>query len=388
MAITNTGRLINFIGGITGVATGANAVINMDVNKRYHRLLFKCKALNFTGGVNLNATKITGAGTGLAVDATATNGVITAIVPHSGVVGTGFVTGDTITFADATGTGFVGTVTASGGAVTAIAITSTGTPTPINPATFFTAIKLNVNGVNMRDIAPSDIINIKIATAPLRDSGRYLATSVTASAAVYGSTDLGGLAIDFTEPARNRNSLGGLNAWDMTGQSTFQIQMQISGTVTSPQLEGIEEFDYARNMVNGLPYLQPIAQHSFTLPIVGGLNTINTIPFNWPISRMWLRGSTPGSITQFEVYADGAKVLESMTEELQSVYNSYGFFIGTGFDSILPVAGPFDVAFIADIDQNIGNALKILNSLQLRVYSAVAQTLTIVVESSPSAYTS
>src|SRR4051812_14998015 len=130
--VQNYGRIIQEINGINGVSANGNAVINMDVNKRYHRNVLQTSAINYTGGTGLATVKITGAGNNnLTVTPTVVNGVITAVAVVAG--GTGYTTGDTITITDATGSGFVGTVTAGGGGGCARVVFSTCTPSPPKP---------------------------------------------------------------------------------------------------------------------------------------------------------------------------------------------------------------------------------------------------------------
>jgi hypothetical protein len=370
--IVNTGRLINFLTGITGVTPGGTATINLDLNKRYHRIVFQCKAVNYTGGTARPSTKITGSGTGATVTPTIVNGVVTSAAVVSG--GSGYTVGDQITFTDATGQGAVLTVaTVSTGAIATLTVASGGTPSPINPASLITSVRISVNGITLRDITPANIVSILSAVDPIAPT----------------VLQLGELPIYFTEPARNKNGLGELTAWDMFGQSTFQVLLGISSTAVTPMVMGFYEFDYARNATaNGTPFLQPITQRQFSLPIPAGRYDVNTLPFSWPISRVWLSGSTPGQITQVEVYQDGNKVLEMTTDQIQQAYGEYGFNLGTGFGTNSPVAGSFDAAFIADPDQNLGRALKCANAFSIRVYSNVAQTLNIVQEMTPSAYAS
>lgn len=381
----NRGRLINFINGITGVSPGGQAVVNMPVNQRYHRLNFQCAAINYTGGTGLATVALTGTGNDdLTVTPTVVNGVITSVAVVAG--GTGYTTGDTITITDATGTGFVGTVTAAAGVVTAVAVTSTGTASPVNPATLITSLKLLVNGVNMRDINVLDVL--KIATA----NGQQLR--------------LGELPIYFTAPWRNVNQQNELESWDLFGQSTFQLQIGISSVASLPSLIGTMEFDYMRNARPGpnnsvVPFLQPLAQHSFTWPIVAGRNDINTLPFSYPISRMFFQGSDPGEISQVEIYQDGNKVFEGTLAQLQQSYEEYDFWFGkhnyvfdqlaAGTAAIVGQYNPqeaYDAAFISDPDQRPWKALNCANSLVVRIYSNVAQNLTIVQETLPGSFQS
>lgn len=386
-AVANKGRLINFINGITGVSPGGQAVVNMPVNQRNHRLIFQCAAVNYTGATGAAITKITGAGVSATGTLTIVNGVPTAIAIVAG--GSGWTVGDTFTIADATGAGFVGTVaTVTGGPPGALAtatVTVGGTATAVDPATFFSSIKLLVNGVNMRDINPIDILKISMA------NGYF--------------PRLGELPIFFTPPWRNVNQQNEVNSWDLFGQSTFQMQMGISSTVTSPSLSGVQEFDYMRNVMPGpkgelVPFLQPMAQHSFTWPIVAGRNDINTIPFSFPISRMWFQGSTAGQITQVEIYQDNNKILEATLEQVIQSYGEYAFYFGQpsylnqNYATVNALKAAFasprnyDAAFIADPDQRAWKALSCANSLVVRIYSAVAQNLTIVQETLPGSFQS
>jgi hypothetical protein len=376
--VINRGRLINFISGINGVSAGGNAIVNLPCNRRMHKLLFQCAGINYTGGTALATTALTGGGNDDAtVTPTIVNGVPTSIAVVAG--GTGYTTGDTITFTDATGTGFVGTVTAAAGAVTAVAVTVAGTASPMDPATFFSAIRLLVNGVNMRDIAPVDILKIAMSNGLFPRRGE--------------------LPIYFTPPWRNVNQANEITSWDLVGQSTFAVQFTIAGTVSLPSLVGIEEFDYARNLMpDGKPFLQPTAQHSFGFPIVAGRNDINTLPIDFPISRMWIQGSTPGEISQVELFQDGNKPLEATIDQLRQDYEGQGFqfgqanYINAGWSGTNALRSQYaqpryyDAAFIADPDQRWGKALSVEKSMILRVYSDVAQQLTVTMETLPGAF--
>jgi len=379
--VSNLGRQIQFINGINGVSAGGNPLINMDVNKRYHRNKLLCSAVNYTGGTALATTVLTGSGANnLTVTPTVVNGVITAVAVVAG--GTGYVTGDTVSITDATGTGFVGTVTAAAGVVTAVAVTVAGTASPVSPATFFSAFKQVVNGVIIRDISPTSILQIAIA------NGYYPA--------------LGELPLYYTDPADNINQLNEITSWDLFGQSTFSLQGTIPGTVSLPSLIGAQEFDNSRNLrptSKGLiPFLQPIAQHEYTFNVVAGVNLINTIPFDYPIRRIWIKGSTPLSITQLEVDQDSNKVMEATYSEMRKMYEDYGFQFGkpnwanttttNAFKAAYQTPSYFDFAYISDPDRRLQKSLTCENSLVLRITSSVAQSVTIVMEYMPGQYAS
>lgn len=372
--VINLGRQINFISGINGVSAGGQAIINLPTNQRYHRNILECFAVNYTGGTAQATTALTGSGTGATVTATIVNGVITAAVIVAG--GSGYVVGDTITPTDATGTGAILRVaTVSSGAAATLTVTNGGTASPISPTTMLTSVRQLVNGVNIRDITPDSISRISKATG-------YVPS-------------LGKLPLYYTEPKRNVIARNDINSWDLFGQGTFSIQVGISASVVSPVLTGSMEFDFQRNTRpdgNGgvVPFLQPVSQHQFSFVIGAGRTDINTLPFNFPISRLYILGSSPGNITELDIYGDGNKVLEATPAELQEMYGEYGFIFGTGTNTTTPngtfSGSPFDVAFISDPDQRPEKALKCLSNFIVRITSSVAQTVTIIMETLPGQY--
>lgn len=375
--VNNRGRLINFVTGITGVSAGGQAVINMPVNLRYHRLIFQCKAVNYTTatGSVVPLVNITGAGVSGTATVTIVNGQVTAAVVAAG--GSGYVVGNQLRFADPTGTGVILTVaTVSSGAILTMSVTSGGTASAINPALFMTSLRLLVNGINMRDISVANVLAISQING-------YVPV-------------LGELPIFFTSPWRNVNFHNEVNSWDMFGQSTFSLQIAIAANMVNPSLIGVQEFDYFRNTKPSEDgktveaFLQPVSQHQFSLPIIAGRNDINTLPYSYPISRMWIYGSSAGQLSQLEIYQDNNKILEATTEQLQQSYTQYGFTFNPAGSVTVPngsLSGPaFDAAYISDPDQRYWKALKVQNSLVVRAYSNVAQTLTIVQETLPGAY--
>lgn len=386
MGVQNFGRTVQFVNGINGFVSGGSAVLNMDVNKRYHRNLLQTTAVNYTGGTSLAITKITGAGTGATGTPTIVNGAVTAIVITAG--GSGWNVGDTFTIVDATGTGFIGTAaTVTGGPPGALAtatVTNGGTASPCNPVTVISSLQQIVNGVVIRDCSVDSILRI------INSNGFFPA--------------LGELPLYYTDPSDNINQLNELTSWDMFGQSTFTIKPTVSKTVGSPGLNAIMEFDGNRNVrptAKGLvPFLQPVAVHEYSFNLIAGLNKINTIPFDYPIRRMWFLGGTPGNLTQIEVNQDGNKVMEATYAQMRQDYEDYGFQFGRNnylvdtYATSASIKGNynpinfFDFAYISDPDRRIAKALTCENSLVIRLSSAVQQAVTVVVETLPGQYAS
>jgi hypothetical protein len=288
-----------------------------------------------------------------------------------------------MTFTDATGLGFVGTVTAAAGAVTAIAITNTGTPTAISPTRLIGAIQLTVNGSPIVDTT---------ATLELQ---RALFN--------FEPIGFGQLPIFFTEPWRNVNRWPEITSWDMAGQKTFSMKVYINPGFTQPNVTGIYEYDYIRNTIYGeidsptyqnaiaagkapAPMLHIIARHIFTPQLNGGQTIMpgGTPPIDWPILRLHFIASTPGTITQGIIKADnqiyeqgfiGASAGGSQMDQLREMLAEYGFNTAI-----------FDYSYVADKKQRIQDALKVGSELKIALTSTISEVVTILQERVQSRY--
>jgi hypothetical protein len=380
----NVTRWINFISGINGVSPGGNGLWNGPVNQRYHRLKFRTKCINYTGGVGAVIIALTGTGISATGTLTVSNGRPTAIAIVAG--GSGWTVGDTFTIADATGAGFVGTVaTVTGGPPGALAtatVTVAGTATNADPTQVISSIQQLVNGVPVRDIEPDQILRNTFAM------GLFPA--------------LGELPLYYTSPDRNILVRNDVTSWDLFGQSTFAIKFNIRSDAFLAEVTGTQEFDFLRNVTmeggKETVFLEPVAQHQYGFPIVAGRNDITTLPFDFPINRLWLLGSNPGNLYQLEIYQDGNKFFEATADQMDEMYADYGFTFGRpdwlntsrAASATLQAAYAepryYDMAFIADEDERYAKRLKVANSLIVRVYSDVAQQLTVMSETMPGNY--
>jgi hypothetical protein len=249
-----------------------------------------------------------------------------------------------------------------------------GTPaTPTSPATVLSTLQLLVNGVKMWDVAPQEIMNINAATGITQQTGE--------------------LTLAFTDPSRKFIRRDTLTSWDMAGQSTFEVNAGIGSGTTAPLLTGIFEFDYIRNMRTpkqaagskiaavATPFIQPVARHTYTFSLPGGISLLNTLPISAPIARIWLRGSPVAQISALEVLQDNNKVLDALVSQINEAYGDYGYTLGNANG-----AAGYDTAFISDPNGRPWLALKCQAELVVKVTTLEPITLTAVIETLPGSY--
>lgn len=359
----NLGSSINYISGIQGVNSGGVVSINMPVNQRIHREIFQCSGIMYQNPTAV-ATGSTG-GSNATFTITKSNGVITGLAILSG--GSGYTGTATVVIQDSlyttvtgatvrVGQGATATATISAGAIATVTLTGGGTVSDIPPELFFTGATRKVNGNVQRDITPGRQVQINAANGidPL-NAGEY--------------------ATFMTEPWRKIVDHDQATAWDLVGQSTYQITLNIASGISSPNLTGVYEFDYLRNARlddkgQAVLFLRPIQQHDYTFNANAGMYNATTIPIDYPIQRMWFSESVAANIYQLEVYQDGNKVWEGTPAQINQALAQYGY------DTSI-----FQTAFIADQDERLGKALVVSKNLIIRVYSTAAAALTITTES-------
>jgi len=385
MSVKNFGRLQNFISGITGVTPGGSGSLNMNTDSRVHRLNFQTSGIGYGLGATAPTAVPTAADIGATFSVTTANGMVTGInvVGSVSTLGAGSypltILDGLYTQLDGTqariGQGATGTYTVNGShVVTNATVLSGGAVAPVPPELLLTSWKEQVNGVVMGDITPSNIVR------------RTLANPMTPWVLTTGE-----FPIFKTEPWRNENHHNEITSWDLIGQNSWQFSFGIAANISSPQLVGSFEFDYERNqrptMVAGkkvmVPFLQPVKLHQFSYPVGSGRFDLTVLPKDFPIARIWCYETDlntgarlgKGSITQIEIHQDGNKVLEQTLAQNDQSLREYGFN-----------ASIFDASFVSDPDQRLHKALHCETQLILRVYSAAAANLNVVMETLPGAF--
>jgi len=384
----NFGTVVDQLGGIQ-VGSGI-VLVNFDTDRRFHNVRYQITAVNYTGGVGLAGTVLTSVAAATFAGDTVTLVVNAFGVPtaatYVGTAGSNWTPGDTLSVVDATGKGLVLTVASVSGSLghpTGLTVTTVGTPSAAPAGKVIGVIQQLVNGSPVRDTTAHDELNTSLFNGE--------------------TISLGQLPIFYTEPWRNFTRWPAITSWDMAGQNTFAHKMAITPGYQQVNVVATYEYDFVRNTVAGeidqqtyqaalaagkapAPVLHVIARHNFTPTLNAGVNILTgqQIPFNWPILRMHIVGSTPGDITQSILQTDnltaesgfiGASANGAQLDQLIEELKERGF-----------VTTIYDYSYVADKGQRISDCLKIASSLKWSIYSAIAQGLTVLQERLQSRY--
>ena len=212
---------------------------------------------------------------------------------------------------------------------------------------------------------------------------------------------------------------------------------------TGVQLSGVYEFDKLRNQrtINAanqpyilnpqgqqyavgtvVPFLAPVAQHQFNYQITSGRYDFTTLPFAYPIRRIYLVGATPGNIYELDIIADGNLVFQATAKDIAEANAQYNLQTGSpnyipstgggyfglaagisgsegqvpqtipngpltlGFQGSTSIPFPWDVAAIFDVSGRQWESLVVSSSLIVRTYSNITQNVTLVAETLPGAF--
>lgn len=374
---------------VPGIALSSSLMsVTHDSDRRYHEFDWQCSAVNYTGGAEKAITKVTGSGVG----GTATITVSAYQVPLTAAVntgGSGYVTADIVSVADATGAGAQWTVTASAGAITALTLVpNTASATAIDPRLIISNIQLIVGTTAV------------VETTAAMEIFRALFN--------FQPISYGHFPIYFTEPWRNLTDARA-TSWDMAGQGTFTTKFTMVPGYQSVGITGTMYFDYIRNTVAGeidqvsfqnfitsgaypLPKLKIIARKLLT-PTLNGNDTIiqpQLIPTGWPILRMHFFPANAGTINKILMKAD-TQIIEqglignqgALLDQMREGLIERGF--NTAVSAVAPSVNP-DYSYVSDYDQRVQNQLKVA-SLNLTLTSSGGQQgLTILQEVLQSSY--
>lgn len=180
---------------------------------------------------------------------------------------------------------------------------------------------------------------------------------------------VGELPLPFSEPWRADKEDEQITAWDMFGETSFEVQLQMAAAPGGvPGVTGFAEFDYGQTLVNGQPVKEIIRLVEVGKNAVLGLNDFDNLPIRWPIQRVLLFGAS--AINSVEVTQDGNKVYEVTTAQNAAMLDDFGLDASQA---------RFPICF--DFTERITDSLRVARDLNVRFDSAAAQAVTALVES-------
>jgi len=224
-----------------------------------------------------------------------------------------------------------------------------------DPTAIVSSARLMVNGVVMRDLTPTQVINIAKLNGITPD------------------TATGELPFYFSEPWRASVIGEESTSWDTAGQSKFTLELTFLTAAVSPACVVEAAFDYGRNVDNaGKAFLAIVKQLRFTRSNPAGAVDITDLPQQYPIQRIHLTTSA-GVISSLEIWNDTVKVMEGLTANINDFYTDY---------RLAPSAATgFSLSAVFDFTQQISDALFVTNqNLNVRPTCGTAGSITAVVE--------
>jgi hypothetical protein len=216
-------------------------------------------------------------------------------------------------------------------------------------STVIDRVRLFVNGKSQRDITAARAIIIATLNGVAPATGE--------------------LPIQFSEPWRADKIDEQILAWDLFGESSFEVQLQLKGSLTNPTVSGIAIFDAGQTLIDGRVTKNIMRQHELGKNAVSGLNDFDNLSRDLPIHRILLDAAS--TINSVEVTADDNKVYEVLKAENARLLADYG---------LVSTAVEFPICFDFT-EQVLGDALVVSKSLNVRFDSSAAQAVTALVES-------
>jgi hypothetical protein len=238
----------------------------------------------------------------------------------------------------------------------------------------YTALKLfcAVNGVATAASTVIDRIRLKVNEITQWD---VTADRLLRRAALDGATPaVGELPINFAMPGRADKDDELWTAWDTFGERSFTVEIQLKTLAQPtdvPLITGVKYFDYGATMVTVGG--QQVRRKSIirlleaTANATSGRYDIDHLTKRFPILRLLMDGSA--SIDYVEINADDVRVWELSKHENARTLADYGLD-----------ATQFNYPLCFDFTERLTDFLQVQKTLNLRITSAAANTVTVLQE--------
>ncbi|MCF3650174.1 major capsid protein P2 [Synoicihabitans lomoniglobus] len=176
----------------------------------------------------------------------------------------------------------------------------------------------------------------------------------------------GELPLNFSDPAAADKDDESLTAWDTAGARTMSVELQLKTAGAVPRIEGIMSFDRGfRVGVDGKRIRAIIRKSESTINAPSGLYDWDTANKRFPILRFLMDG--PQTINSVDVIADSERVWEVTKTQNARVLADYGLD-----------ATAFEYPLCFNFTEQIGDFLEVNQTLNVRIDSAAAQSITVL----------
>jgi hypothetical protein len=235
---------------------------------------------------------------------------------------------------------------------------------PIGPRYFYLKLFCFLDGVATAASTVVDRVRVKVNDNAIWDVS---AQRLIAEAALDGITvGVGELPINFANPAAADKIDEALTAWDTFGERSVTVELSLKSAGGVPLVSGIMAFDRGfRANAAGQRIKTVIRKFESTYNLGAGLADVDTLNKRWPIQRLLMDGAS--NISQVDVIADSRRVWEASDTENTRILADYGLD-----------ATAFNYPLCFNFTEQLSDFLEVAQTLNVRVTSAAAQTVTIL----------
>lgn len=217
-----------------------------------------------------------------------------------------------------------------------------------NPLDLVENVTLNVNGVDIWDLTPEDIIKLAKSDAP-------------------GETFDDELPFFFSQPSRASVVGEEATSWDMFGQANFTQIIKWKKNIANPQVSTVASFDYGRNIADGRFFLNIVKRSSYTWNVPAGAFDATALPIDKPIMRLHIEPSA-GAVSKTVVTRDAAIVHELDKAHNDKFLKDYG------------IVSPFGYTVAFNHEQQITSPLIVNKALNVRTTFSEANSAKFIIE--------
>lgn len=185
----------------------------------------------------------------------------------------------------------------------------------------------------------------------------------------------GYLPVYFSEPWRADVMDEEVTSWDLKGQRTFNVYLDLTTPATAFSVGGVKIYDYKDNTIDGKPFVRAVKWIRQAFNANSGEADFDQIPKSRPIQRIHAFAAS-AALQRIRVRSDSVEIFDQTFAQNAQAMAAYGMVQQT--DS-LPM--------IFDYNQQLRDALPVigrdglpLRDLNIKLTMGTAQTVTFITE--------